>query len=457
MDEEKGIGQLLDYIQSDSKETLKLEFDYDISHMHVARSLSFNHDRNPVHQESLEAKLLLLSIVSQGILAATLKSIPGISSERVFDVCAEKIRALPGVVIAPGIWLTGLADRYLTFPDEKPKNMPDFHEPNLRPFSTITYASSTYFGPVVVPIEGSTLVKLSFTAKKKKKKGISATEINFQIKAEDFLGNERRAQRTKMDVFPGNTDPGLIVKFYADGIKGLTDIRTRYREGEPAQINGEESIFTKSHSTYVPPDDYSNYGVSIGREGIGDVYNAISSLALQTKIPRVLFMALTGFGKAGKYIAASNGYYMPPTKQEGETEEERVAREELALERFKKEQERLDALVDYKEISNCSNTLLDLLIKQKRMYISQKTFFVPGQEVKPTDNFTLNVSLESYNPETGQHRFISEANTEKGLLSWREGKRIMIGETMISATPLMTMELIKYLRHFGVGMKLQSF
>jgi hypothetical protein len=465
----------------------------------VLGSLSFNHDKNPIHVDPLEAKILLLSIAC-GKSAGRKNSDSDYCPRRAFDSVAERIRRLDDFVIAPGIWLSGLFDAYFTFPESSyPKKIPKLGKNHcFEPECIIGYASSKYINPLIVPTTKYATVDLIFDIKQKEKPGaaeINAKEVTFTIVADDLFNYKSLLkegsdidketgkiiiQRTTLDLFPKNTPLEKIENFYSNNQNDLAKMSPEYRlidSGSEikthidleSKVDNRQCILTASKTTYVSGEDYAHYGISIGRENLGDVCKIVAPLALQTKIPRVLFVAVDEIEKEKNQlyheIISSNLKYKDfiECKKIDANSEKRIEKQKQAQAQLvKDEAERQNAIDAYLAIhpatDDIDTTAETTMNRKLRVYIEQQTQFNPVARLGLGEEFNLNASLTDYVPGFGGlHYFFVQAKTgadEEGIVS---GKELMRANTKISVTPLITKDLAQYLRQFRLTLDLEPF
>jgi hypothetical protein len=495
-------------ISSEFNGTKHYRIPYRMRHTQIEKSLAFNNDTNLIHNEPLEARLLLLSIACSKAYSRTADNY---CPSRAFDVVAEKIRSLDSFVIAPGVWMSGIFDEFFTFPESTyPKTRPGVGgKPYLKPGCIVQYAFSRYKNPLIIPTEKPVDVEFVFEVKQKAgAEHIKGKEVTFKVLVDDLFSyrhllNDKDidsgkiiVQTTDIDVFPFGTDLDKIREFYSKGIKDLTNITPRYEiteigEGDEAikiiksslDAEGKCLIHTTSRdnakcmhvatkTTFVSGEDYGQYGISIKRENLGDLCRTVSKLAQQAKIPRVLLIAVDELrgNELYKEVVASNMKYRDWIKAVNDLKSGNQADAEKAAEKIKtakqryeeQEKERRKAIEDYLKIMPGNGRDIEKEMDRRLMvYAEQETLFAARpheKDLKLGSTFNLNATLTNYDPKWGgMHYFFVQTKTgghEEGIIN---GEEIMRANTKISSTPLITKELARYLKDFRLNPDLQRF
>ncbi|MBW2995528.1 hypothetical protein KY312_04180 [Candidatus Woesearchaeota archaeon] len=497
-------------ISSEFEGTKVYRIPYRMRHTQIEKSLAFNNDTNLIHNEPLEARLLLLSIACSKSYGRTGENY---CPSRALDVVAEKIRSLDSFVIAPGIWMSGIFDEFFTFPDNSyPKTRPIIGKrPYLKPGCIVQYAFSRYKNPLIIPTERPVDVELVFEVKQKPgAEHIKGKEVTFKVLVDDLFSYKHLLdkkdidldsgkiliQSTDIDVFPFGTSLEKIKEFYSKGIKNLTNITPKYEINETNEddeiikiINGSldvegkclihitnrdnaKCIHVASKTTFVSGEDYGQYGISIKRENLGDLCRTVSKLAQQAKIPRVLLIAVEEFAKNDLYkeVVSSNLRYKDWIKAMNDLKSGDPDRQESAATKIntaqkkfeEQENERKKAIEDYLSIIPGNNGDIEKQMDRRLMvYVEQETLFTPRpheKDLKLGNTFNMNAILTNYDPKWGgMHYFFVQTKTgghEEGIIN---GEEIMRANTKISSTPLITKELAQYLKDFRLNTDLQKF
>ena len=445
--------------------------DYPITQSQVRRSIAFNHDDNLFHQEPVEAQRLLLSTASSGFkLARCIEK--SVGTERSMDINADFIRAQGAFTIAPGVWLAALFDAFFTFPEKRYKAAAVLEvdeAPSLDLDCRVTYAHTKYTFPRIVQWNGITQVDLDFSVKRKKIPGVEedvgARAVTFKISTRDLSGSKLvPVQQTQLDVFPMSLDPHDIMTWYQPDLEAMT---IKYSKGSVASINGEPALETTPHNTGISESDLCNYGASIGRPDLGTKCATVSPLALQMKIPRILFLQIPRLNRTASYQALmAQALGLDATEEAytrlGDTvvedgDVEAAKNKAAAMSRMRLALERRKAIEAYVGSHNCPHSVDDLLRMQQRVYISQETFFDPRQPLPAGQQFAMGTSLRSYDMERNVGTFVCEAKRKSGWRGLKGRDILMRGITKISVAPFNTKVLMDYLRNFRLPYNLERF